>query len=178
MSTPPGFASRLIWWRRRRGLSQLQLALAADCSQRHVSFLELGRTRPSREMVLRLAAALDVPLRSANELMLAAGYAPVWSETELGAPALGPIRDALGYILSQQEPYPAVVVDRVRRAVSNSRAIPPTSFSVGITERPAGHTSSLRELLDEADWRMYQDKSVRRMSRADRVTDSPPASLQ
>ncbi len=112
MSTPPGFASRLIWWRRRRGLSQLQLALAADCSQRHVSFLELGRTRPSREMVLRLAAALDVPLRSANELMLAAGYAPVWSETELGAPALGPIRDALGYILSQQEPYPAVVVDR------------------------------------------------------------------
>ena len=72
----------------------------------------------------------------------------------------------------------AVVVDRVRRAVSNSRAIPPTSFSVGITERPAGHTSSLRELLDEADWRMYQDKSVRRMSRADRVTDSPPASLQ
>jgi transcriptional regulator with XRE-family HTH domain len=112
METPPGFDARLVSWRKRRGLSQLQLALAADCSQRHVSFLELGRTKPSREMVLRLAAALDVPLRPANEMMLAAGYAPVWNETSLDAQALAPIRDALDHMLRQQEPFPAVVVDR------------------------------------------------------------------
>ena len=112
METPPAFAARLVWWRKRRGLSQLQLALAADCSQRHVSFLELGRTKPSREMVLRLAAALDVPFRPANEMMLAAGYAPVWSETPLDGAALAPIRDALNHMLAQQEPFPAVVVDR------------------------------------------------------------------
>jgi hypothetical protein len=84
----------------------------AHCSQRHLSFLELGRTKPSREMVLRLAAALDLPLRQSNELLLAAGYAPVWGETELNAAAFAPIREALDYILGQQEPYPAVVVDR------------------------------------------------------------------
>src|SRR5215467_13337596 len=103
---PTSFPSRLVWWRRRRGLSQLQLALAAGCSQRHVSFLELDRTRPSREMVLRLAAALDVPLRQGNELLLAAGFAPVWSETALEEQALAPVRDALDYMLAQQEPFP------------------------------------------------------------------------
>ena len=112
MNAPSAFPSRLVWWRKRRGLSQLQLAMAADCSQRHISFLELGRTKPSREMVLRLAAALDVPLRHSNELLLAAGYAPVWTETDLGAQALAPIRNALDYMLTQQEPFPAVVVDR------------------------------------------------------------------
>jgi transcriptional regulator with XRE-family HTH domain len=94
------FPSRLMWWRSRRGLSQLQLAMAAACSQRHISFLELGRTKPSREMVLRLSAALDLPLRQSNELLLAAGY------------SLAPIRAALDYMLAQQEPFPAVVVDR------------------------------------------------------------------
>jgi len=112
MEPPPTFASRLVWWRKRRNLSQLQLAMAADCSQRHVSFLELGRTTPSREMVLRLAAALDVPLRQSNALLLAAGYAPVWSESDLGAQEVAPISDALDHILAQQEPFPAVVVDR------------------------------------------------------------------
>jgi len=112
MSSPPGFASRLVQWRKRRGLSQLELALAANCSQRHVSFLELGRTQPSREMVLRLSRVLEVPLRQANELLLAAGFAPVWSELQLDAQALAPIRDALDFMLQQQEPFPAVVVDR------------------------------------------------------------------
>jgi transcriptional regulator with XRE-family HTH domain len=86
--------------------------MAAGCSQRHVSFLELGRTRPSREMVLRLSAALNVPLRHSNGLLLAAGYAPVWAETDLGARTLAPIREALNHMLTQQEPFPAVVVDR------------------------------------------------------------------
>lgn len=112
IASPPAFPQRLVWWRKRRGLSQLELAMAAACSQRHVSFLELGRTRPSREMVLRLAAALDLPLRQSNELLLAAGFAPVWAETDLGAEALAAVRSALDYILAQQEPFPAVVVDR------------------------------------------------------------------
>ena len=77
MSTTTTFPSRLSHLRKRRGISQLRLALAAACSQRHVSFLELGRTKPSRDMVLRLSAALDASLRQSNELLLAAGYAPV-----------------------------------------------------------------------------------------------------
>jgi transcriptional regulator with XRE-family HTH domain len=132
MNTPPGFPSRLVWWRKRRGLSQLQLAMAADCSQRHVSFLELGRTKPSREMVLRIAAALEVPLRHSNELLLAAGYAPVWAETDLGAPTLAPVRHALDYMLTQQEPFPAVVVDRRWNVLqANKGAIALVGFLVG-----------------------------------------------
>jgi transcriptional regulator with XRE-family HTH domain len=132
MQVLPIFPSRLVWWRKRRGLSQLQLALVADCSQRHISFLELGRTKPSREMVLRLAAALDVPLRHSNELLLAAGYAPVWAETGLDAQALGPIRDALDYMLNQQEPFPAVVVDRCWNVLrANKGAFAMVEFLVG-----------------------------------------------
>ena len=112
MSASQGFPSRLVALRKRRGLSQLDLALAASCSQRHVSFLELGRAQPSREMVLRLAAALEVPFRASNELLLAAGFAPVWTESTLGAPALAPVQAALDYMLAQQEPFPAVIVDR------------------------------------------------------------------
>jgi transcriptional regulator with XRE-family HTH domain len=132
METPPGFAERLVRWRKRRSLSQLQLALTAECSQRHISFLELGRTKPSREMVLRLATALDVPLRPANEMMLAAGYAPVWSETALDAQALAPIRHALDYMLTQQEPFPAVVADRRWNVLqANKGALALVEFVVG-----------------------------------------------
>ena len=132
MSNPPNFPSRLVWWRKRRGFSQLQLAMAASCSQRHISFLELGRTKPSREMVLSLSMVLDIPLRHSNELLLAAGYAPVWTETALGAEALAPIREALDYILTQQEPFPAVVVDRRWNVLqANKGAIAMVEFLVG-----------------------------------------------
>ena len=132
MKTPPSFPARLVWWRKRRGLSQLSLAMAADCSQRHISFLELGRTKPSREMVLRLAAALDLPLRHSNGLLLAAGYAPAWQETEFGAQPLAPIRNALDYMLAQQEPFPAVVVDRTWNVLqANKGAIALVEFLVG-----------------------------------------------
>lgn len=107
-----GFAERLRGWRARRGLSQLALAIRAEVSQRHLSFLELGRAAPSRDMVLRLAAALDVPLRQQNALLVAAGFAPMWRESALTAPELSPIQRALDYMLAQQEPFPAVVVDR------------------------------------------------------------------
>lgn len=132
MTTPSTFPSRLIRWRKRRGISQLQLAMAAACSQRHVSFLELGRTKPSRDMVLRLSAALDASLRQSNELLLAAGYAPIWTETALDAQALAPIREALDYMLAQQEPYPAVVVDRRWNLIqSNKGAVALVEFLVG-----------------------------------------------
>ena len=93
-------------------MSQLALANEAEVSPRHVCFLETGRARPSREMVLLLATALDVPLRERNALLLAAGFAPVYNETNIDAPELGPVRLALDAILRQQEPFPAVVMNR------------------------------------------------------------------
>src|SRR5262252_7274542 len=98
-------------WRERRRLSQLSLALDAEISARHLSFLETGRANPSREMVLLLARVLEVPPRGRNELLLAAGYAPVYHERGLDAPEMAQVRRALEFTLRQQEPYPALVVD-------------------------------------------------------------------
>jgi transcriptional regulator with XRE-family HTH domain len=99
-------------WRQRRRLSQLDLALEAGVSARHLSFLETGRAKPSREMVLHLSEQLEVPLRDRNQLLLAAGFAPAYTEQALDAPGMAPVRDALERILKGHEPYPAVVVDR------------------------------------------------------------------
>jgi len=99
-------------WRARRRLSQLDLALEAGVSPRHVSFVETGRSRPSAEMVLLLAERLDVPLRDRNELLLAAGYAPAYRQRGLDDPEMEPVRDAIDQILRGHEPYPALVVDR------------------------------------------------------------------
>jgi transcriptional regulator with XRE-family HTH domain len=99
-------------WRRRRGLSQLDLAIQADVSSRHVSFVETGRTVPSRRMVLHLAEHLQVPLRERNRLLVAAGYAPVFRERPLDGPDLRAARQALRQILRAHLPNPAVVVDR------------------------------------------------------------------
>ena len=107
------FGPMLRAWRRRRGASQLSLALQSGVSQRHVSFLESGRARPSREMVVQLSTALDVPLRQRNEMLLAAGFAPAYRESNLAAPELAPMRRAIDFMLKQQEPYPAVVIDRL-----------------------------------------------------------------
>ena len=106
------FGGRLRWWRERRGFSQLDLATEAETSQRHLSFLESARASPSREMVLRLAAVLDVPFRQQNALLLAAGFAPVWRESDLSAPELSLVNRALDVMLAQQEPFPGFVVDR------------------------------------------------------------------
>jgi transcriptional regulator with XRE-family HTH domain len=132
MSRQHSFASNLRWWRRHRGLSQLDLAGLTEISQRHLSFLELGRASPSRDMVLRLAAALDVPLRQQNALLIAAGFAPVWRQTNLAAPELSDISSALDYMLAQQEPYPAVAVDRHWNLLrSNAGAVRLVEFLVG-----------------------------------------------
>lgn len=126
---------QLKWWRKRRNLSQLELAGRADISQRHLSFIELGRSQPSREVVLRLAEALTLPMRQQNVLLLAAGFAPVWRETSLGEPELEQIERALRHMLSQQEPYPAVVVDRRWNLLkANQSAVRMVEFFVGPLE--------------------------------------------
>ncbi|MFG3260120.1 helix-turn-helix domain-containing protein [Streptomyces sp. NPDC048172] len=112
-------------WRQRRRLSQLDLALAADVSARHVSLVETGRSRPSAEMVLRLAAQLDVPLRERNRLLLAAGFAPRYEERPLDGDALGAAREAVARVLRAHEPYPAVVIDRRWNVVMTNRAVDP-----------------------------------------------------
>lgn len=99
-------------WRERRRMSQLTLAAEAEVSTRHVSFVETGRGHPSREMVLLLAGALDVPPRARNDLLVAAGYAPVYRESGLDAPEMAQFRRALEFIMRQQEPYPAIALDR------------------------------------------------------------------
>jgi transcriptional regulator with XRE-family HTH domain len=99
-------------WRQRRRMSQLDLACEADISTRHVSFLETGRSRPSRDMVLHLADRLDVPLRERNVLLVAAGFAPVFAERPLHDPALAAARAAVDLVLAGHEPYPALAVDR------------------------------------------------------------------
>ena len=107
-----GVGRLLRQWRVQRGLSQLDLSGEAGISSRHLSFVETGRAQPSREMVLLLSRTLDVPLRDRNELLIAAGYAPVYRQTDLASPAMAQVRRALDFILRQQEPYPALVLDR------------------------------------------------------------------
>jgi transcriptional regulator with XRE-family HTH domain len=107
-----GVGELLRDWRQRRRLSQLDLALDAKVSARHISFVETGRANPSRELVLHLAEQLEVPLRDRNSLLLAAGYAPVYAETPLDSEAMSPARAALDKILKGNEPFPALVVDR------------------------------------------------------------------
>ena len=111
-SEASAFGRILRDWRRKRGVSQLELALAAEGSQRHISFLESGRSQPSRDMVLRLAKVLDMPLREQNVMLIAAGFAPVYPARELADPELLQVRKALDCMLRQQEPYPAMVIDR------------------------------------------------------------------
>jgi transcriptional regulator with XRE-family HTH domain len=120
-------------WRRRRRLSQFELALESGVSARHLSFVENGRSRPSAEMVLHLAEQLDVPLRDRNQLLLAAGYAPAFAERELDAPEMGPVRDAIEQVLRGHEPYPALVVDRHHGLVSANRAL--DVLIAGVPER-------------------------------------------
>ena len=132
MTSGTTFAARLRWWREQRGFSQLELAGRTDVSQRHLSFLELGRASPSREMVGRLAAALDIPLRQHNALLLAAGFAPEWRQRDLAAPDLAGVASALDYMLAQHEPYPAVVVDRHWNLLrANTGAVRLVEFLVG-----------------------------------------------
>jgi transcriptional regulator with XRE-family HTH domain len=122
-ATRPPVGAMLRDWRRRRRLSQLELALESGVSSRHLSFVETGRSRPSAQMVLHLAAQLDVPLREQNDLLLAAGYAPAFAQRDLDAPEMGPVREAIEQLLRAHEPYPALVVDRHWGLVAANRSL-------------------------------------------------------
>ena len=123
VSSQPRVGPLLREWRKRRRRTQFDLALDARISARHLSFVETGRSKPSAEMVLRLAEQLEVPVRERNHLLLAAGHAPAFPERSLEDPELAPVRDALDMLLTGHEPYPAVVVDRAWNMVAANAAI-------------------------------------------------------
>ncbi|MFF5183374.1 helix-turn-helix domain-containing protein [Streptomyces sp. NPDC000345] len=118
-----GVGPLLRAWRERRRVSQLELALRAGSSARHISFVETGRSRPSEEMVLRLAEHLEVPVRERNALLLAAGHAPHYAQTPLDDPALDVLRTGLERLIQGYEPYPALVVDARYDVVAANRGI-------------------------------------------------------
>jgi transcriptional regulator with XRE-family HTH domain len=117
-----GISELLRKWRDRRRVSQLELALRAGTTQRYVSFIERGRSLPGRGMIVRLAEALEIPLRERNEMLLAAGYAPAYPQTEFDDPDLDPVRGALDRVLDGHLPYPAVLTDRAADLVSANDA--------------------------------------------------------
>lgn len=109
-------------WREYRKLSQLELALEADISQRHISYLETGRSQPSREMAVRLSEAMDIPLRERNVLLQAAGFSAMYNETGLDEPSMQVVRDALNHVLRHHDPFPAVVEDGLWNVKKQNRA--------------------------------------------------------
>jgi transcriptional regulator with XRE-family HTH domain len=122
--TPP-IGGQLREWRQRRRLSQLALACDAEISTKHLSFVETGRSLPSRDMILHLAERLDVPLRERNKLLIAAGYAAVFSEKPLQDPALAAARNVIDIVLAGYEPYPALAIDRHWTVTAANKALTP-----------------------------------------------------
>lgn len=116
------FGNLLKRWRKQQNFSQLDLALASDVSQRHISFLESGRANPSQEMILQLATVLDIPLREQNIMLTTAGFAPIYSENDLSSPEFSPIRKALDFILLSQAQLPVLVMDRYWNLIQSNSA--------------------------------------------------------
>ncbi|MFT4000627.1 MAG: helix-turn-helix transcriptional regulator [Rhizobium sp.] len=139
MSPARSLGDHLREWRQRRRLSQLEFALEAEISQRHLSFIESGRALPSREMLMHLAERLGIPLRERNPMLLAAGFAPVFPERKLDDPALAPARRAIDMLLKGHEPFPALAVDRHWTLVAANAAVAPLLAGVAdpsLTEGP------------------------------------------
>jgi transcriptional regulator with XRE-family HTH domain len=132
-NSSPSLGDHLRAWRQRRRLSQLELALQAEISQKHLSFVESGRSAASRDLVLRLAEELNVPLRQRNAMLLAAGYAPIFGERSLDDVALRPARDAIHMLLKGHEPFPALALDRQWNMIAANGAVPP--LLKGVKER-------------------------------------------
>ena len=170
MPAPP-VGALLREWRDRRRRSQLDLALEAEVSTRHLSFVETGRSAPSRDMILRLAEHLDVPLRERNRLLLAAGYAPSYAETAMSAPPMAPVRAAVRQVLEAHEPYPAVVVDRAWNLVdaNQSSALFTAGVAPELVARPANvlrlalhpHGMATR-IVNLGEWRAHLLGRLRR----------------
>jgi transcriptional regulator with XRE-family HTH domain len=123
-TTPTSAGVLLRHWRDVRGKTQLDLSFDAGVSQKHISFVESGRSTPSRQMLLDLAQALDVPLRERNSLLVAAGYAPIYADGAIDEPAMGSIHKALQRMLRQHEPFPAIVMDRYWNVLLTNDAAP------------------------------------------------------
>ena len=164
LSRTPTVGPMLREWRERRRLSQLSLACDAGVSSRHLSFVETGRARPSREMLLHLAEQLDVPLRARNVLLLSAGYAPAYPERALDDPALAGARRAIDLVLAGHEPYPALVFDRHWTVVATNTAVAPMMEGVdpALTEgavnalRLALHPGGLApRIVNLGEWRAH-----------------------
>lgn len=145
------FGVLLREWRATRRLSQLDLALEAEISSRHLSYIETGKAQPSRDMVERLAAALGMPLRESNALLVAAGYAPKYRETALSTPEMAPLERAVELILEQQEPYPALVTNRHWDVLRINRAAA-RLFQVLRDGAPV-HPNVLHQVFDPGDVR-------------------------
>lgn len=181
---PRPIGEHLREWRQRRRLSQLDLAGDAEISTRHLSFLETGRSTPSREMVLHLAEHLDIPLRERNQLLVAAGYAPVFRERSLDDPALAAARRAVDLVLSGHEPYPALAVDRHWNMVAHNAVLPllfagldpallaPPVNVLRLSLHPQGLAPQIRNL---AEWRAHLFARLRRQ--IDNSADPVLASL-
>lgn len=146
----PAVGALLKEWRARRRFSQLDFSLEAGISQRHLSFVESGRSVPSRDMVIHLAEHLDIPLRERNALLLSAGYAPVYRARSLDDPSLAPARAAIDVLLERHAPYPALAIDRHWNLVGSNRSAQLLLASIVAPERLAGQLNVLRLSLDPA----------------------------
>lgn len=174
----PSAGDLLRHWRARARRSQLDLASESGVSARHLSFVETGRAQPSRSLLLHLAEHLDVPLRERNTLLLAAGYAPAYAQSDLGAEHLREARAALGHLLEGHEPYPAVVLDRYGDVLLANRATAVLLDGVepALRERPNAYRLGLHpgglspRLRDPRPWRAHL---LRRLVRAVRDTGDP-----
>jgi transcriptional regulator with XRE-family HTH domain len=154
------FAQALRYWRTKRGYSQLRLSADSGISQRHLSFLESGRSQPSREMILKLGIVLDVPLRQRNVMLLAAGFAPAYQERNLSDPEMRAVKQALDFMLAQQAPYPAFVVDRLWNLVmANQPAAGMMRWFLGMPDDAPlprdGSVNVIRLTLDPAGLRPW-----------------------
>ncbi|MER6102863.1 helix-turn-helix transcriptional regulator [Streptomyces sp. NPDC001832] len=168
-----GVGPLLRSWREQRRISQLELALRADSSARHISFIETGRSRPSEDMILRLAEHLDIPVRERNALLLAAGYAPRYAQTALDDPALGALREGMERLLQGYDPYPALVVDGMYNVVAANQGIqmllegvaghlltPPLN-AMRLTLHPEGLAPRIRNLREwRADLLAQMDRQI------------------
>lgn len=176
----PAVGELLRDWRQRRRLSQLDLASDAGVSTRHLSFVETGRSHPSRELLLHLAEQLDVPLRERNDLLLAAGFAPIYGRRGLDEPDMSAVRRAIDLVLAAYEPYPAIVVDRSWHLVAGNAGItvlldgvaeellaPPVNV-LRLSLRPDGLAP---RILNLPQWRRHV---LHRLDREAHLTGDPP----
>ena len=175
----PTIGELLRSWRQRRHLSQLDLANLSGVTTRHLSFVETGRSRPSREMVLHLAEHLDVPLRERNDLLLAAGFAPAYRRTELTSPSFDSVREAIDQVLAAHQPFPAIVIDRKWNLVSSNAAafILVEDIDPALLEPPvnvlriAVHPDGLAPRIDNLD--RWSEHILTRLHRQAAVTGDP-----